>query len=70
MGGSHSKTRIPGEKGLRKHRRMTADDILNAKSPTKKNATINPYGPGGALYDRTMSVNYDAAKEKRVNDLK
>jgi hypothetical protein len=49
---------------------MSANDILNSKSPRKKVKEINPYAPGGPLWDRTTSVNYDPLKEKRVNDLR
>lgn len=60
--GQPRQPRVPGarESKPRKSMRMSADDILNSKSPKKKVKEINPYAPGGALYDRTMSINYDA----------
>ena len=70
MGGSLGKQRVSANREHRPRKIRTANDILNARSPVKKERNINPYGPGGALYDRTMSVNYDAEKEKRVRDLK
>ena len=48
---------------VQKVRPMTANDILNQKTPPKKHTNNNDHFK---CVDRTLSVNYDAQKEKRL----